>query len=144
MPPNMFVTCLIAVLDPASGEMRYANAGHNLPYKRTAQIVVELRATGMPLGLLPGMVYEEEEILLADGDSLLIYSDGLVEAHNPHKEMFGIPRLRDLLACPPGSPNCTPCSELIALLLNELAAFTGPGWEQEDDITFVTLERDSA
>jgi serine phosphatase RsbU (regulator of sigma subunit) len=144
MPPNMFVTCLIAVLDPASGEMRYANAGHNLPYKRTAQIVVELRATGMPLGLLPGMVYEEEETLLADGDSLLIYSDGLVEAHNPHKEMFGIPRLRDLLACPPGSPNCTPCSELIALLLNELAAFTGPGWEQEDDITFVTLERDSA
>jgi serine phosphatase RsbU (regulator of sigma subunit) len=55
MPAHMFVTCLYAVLDPKSGRLRYANAGHNLPYLRTEDGVGELRATGMPLGLLPGM-----------------------------------------------------------------------------------------
>ena len=51
----MFVTCLYGVLEPATGRFRFANAGHNLPYVRTADGIVELRATGMPLGLLPGI-----------------------------------------------------------------------------------------
>ena len=97
--------------------------------------VVELRATGMPLGLLPGMTYDEYEGTLELGESLLIYSDGLVEAHNPQGEMFGFPRLRTM-ACGLGSG-----AELIEHLRGALADFTGPGWEQEDDVTFVTLER---
>src|SRR5437764_5643020 len=137
IPPNMFVTCLYAILEPASGHLRYANAGHDLPYQRRGDTVVELRATGMPLGLLPGMRYEEREATLAPGDSVLFYSDGLVEAHNPQREMFSFPRLRALLAEPAierGKP-------LIDFLLTELARFTGRGWEQEDDITLVTLQR---
>ena len=59
MPPKMFVTCLYGVLDPATGRFRFANAGHNLPYVRTDSGTIELRATGMPLGLMPGIVYEE-------------------------------------------------------------------------------------
>src|SRR5712691_8215237 len=59
IPPNMFVTCLYAVLELASGHLRYANAGHNLPYLGTNNEVLELRARGMPLGLMPGMKYEE-------------------------------------------------------------------------------------
>jgi len=135
IPSKMFVTCLYAVLEPASGRLNFANAGHNLPYQRTAHGVIELRATGMPLGLMPGMVYEEKEATLAPGESLLFSSDGLVEAHNPQRELFGFPRVRALVANHAGG------AALIDSLMNELATFTGPDWEQEDDVTLVTLER---
>src|ERR687897_2651907 len=99
MPPNTFVTCFYAILDPKSATLSYANAGHDLPYlHRGRGDVEELRARGMPLGLMPGMGYEEGEISLAEGHCVLFYSDGLVEAHNPRGEMFGFPRLRELVA----------------------------------------------
>ena len=135
IPPNMFVTCLYAVLDPDTGLLQFANAGHELPYRRSVDGMNELRATGMPLGLMPGMPYEEKEVALTPGESVLFYSDGLVEAHNPQAEMFGFPRLRELVASHPGG------SALIEFLLAELAQFTGAQWEQEDDVTMVTLER---
>ena len=138
IPPNMFVTCLYAVLDPTNGRLQYANAGHDLPYRRTADGVVELRATGMPLGLMPGMEYEEKETTLAPGESVLFYSDGLVEAHSPSREMFSFPRLKELVAAHPGG------APLIDHLLAELAGFTGQAWEQEDDVTLVTLQRNAA
>jgi serine phosphatase RsbU (regulator of sigma subunit)/anti-sigma regulatory factor (Ser/Thr protein kinase) len=138
MPPNMFVTCLYAILDPANGLLQFANAGHDLPYHRRVDgAVVELHATGMPLGLLADMRYEEHEITLAPGDSVLLYSDGLVEAHAPSRQIFGFPRLRDLLADHPALQG----PELIDLSLTELRGFTGGDWEQEDDITLVTLQR---
>jgi len=132
IPARMFVTCLYAVLDPATGHLRYANAGHDLPYRAGPGGVEELRARGMPLGLLPGMGYEEKEVTLAPGDTLLLYSDGLVEAHDPQREMYGFPKLRDKLADFPGG-------DLVAYLLETLTDFTGPDWEQEDDVTLVTL-----
>jgi serine phosphatase RsbU (regulator of sigma subunit)/anti-sigma regulatory factor (Ser/Thr protein kinase) len=135
MPPHMFVTCLFAVLDPDTGRLRYANAGHDLPYLRTAEGVVELRATGMPLGLLPDMDYEEKELYLQPGQEVLLHSDGVVEAHSETREMFGFPRLRQLVGVPVSG------GELIDLVLAELSRFTGPGWEQEDDITLVALSR---
>jgi serine phosphatase RsbU (regulator of sigma subunit)/anti-sigma regulatory factor (Ser/Thr protein kinase) len=134
MPKNMFCTCLYALLDPASGCLRYANAGHNLPYQRTREGVKELRATGMPLGLMPGMTYEEKEAVLETGDCIILYSDGLVEAHNEEGEIFGFPMLRELLG---ESRNG---AETIEFLLEKLAEFTGPDWVQEDDVTFVTLD----
>ena len=96
MPAHMFVTCLYAVLNPATGRLRYANAGHNVPYVSTEAGVTELRATGMPLGLLPGMEYEEKEATLAPGEIVLLHSDGLAEAHNTDREMFGFPRVAAL------------------------------------------------
>jgi serine phosphatase RsbU (regulator of sigma subunit)/anti-sigma regulatory factor (Ser/Thr protein kinase) len=135
MPARMFVTCLYMILDPETGQVVYANAGHNLPYVRTADGVLELRATGMPLGLLPGMDYPEHEAVLAPGESVLLYSDGLVEAHDQAGDMFGFPRLRELLATE------LPGSELLDHLLDELHGFVGKGWDQEDDITLVTLQR---
>src|ERR1700680_1769249 len=136
IPPNMFVTCLYAILDPVSGRIEYANAGHDLPHWRHNGKVTELRATGMPLGLMPEMFYEEKEVTLGAGDSVLFYSDGLVEAHNPQREMFGFPRLARLLE---EKGHGTPA---IDYLLAELSAFTGEGWEQEDDVTLVALRRE--
>jgi serine phosphatase RsbU (regulator of sigma subunit)/predicted ester cyclase len=134
IPPSMFVTCFYAILDPKSGHLSYANAGHDLPYVRRGGGCEELRARGMPLGLMPGMSYEEKEIVLDAGQSVLFYSDGLVEAHNPEGEMFGFPRLRELVA-EHGKER-----SLGDFLLEELYSFVGVGWEQEDDITLLTLE----
>ncbi len=91
----------------------------------------------MPLGLMPDMEYEEMEAEFAPGDAVLFYSDGLVEAHNPQREMFSFPRLRDLMA---EQESSTP-EALVDFLLSDLSSFTGPAWEQEDDITLVTLQR---
>ena len=137
IPPNMFVTCFYAVLDPKSASLRYANAGHDLPYVRRlgGDGAEELRVRGMPLGLMPGMSYEEKDIVLETGESVLFYSDGLVEAHDPKGEMFGFPRLRALVA-EHGAER-----SLEETLLEELYSFTGEDWEQEDDITLLTLER---
>jgi serine phosphatase RsbU (regulator of sigma subunit)/anti-sigma regulatory factor (Ser/Thr protein kinase) len=135
MPAHMFATCLYAVLDPASGRLDYANAGHNLPYVSAGGEVTELRATGMPLGLLPGMQYEEKTTVLGPGETMLLHSDGLAEAHGPEREMFGFPRVAALVGEVSGG------EALIERLLEQLASFTGADWEQEDDITLVTLER---
>ena len=135
IPSMMFVTCLYSVLDPDSGRLQYANAGHDLPFHRSGDGIDELWATGMPLGLMPSMTYEEKEIRLLPGESVLFYSDGLVEAHNSEREMFGLPRLRELVAAHPGG------ADLIDFLLGKLEEFTGAELEQEDDLTFVTLQR---
>ena len=136
IPANMFVTCFNAILDPKSATLSYANAGHDLPYlRRSDGDVEELRARGMPLGLMPGMVYEEGEISLAEGNCVLFYSDGLVEAHDPKGEMFGFPRLRELVA-EHGEQR-----SLGNILVEELYTFVGEDWEQEDDITLLTLRR---
>jgi serine phosphatase RsbU (regulator of sigma subunit) len=139
IPQNMFVTCLYAILEPQSASLTYANAGHVLPYlRRRSGDAKELRARGMPLGLMSSMGYEEMEIVLDAGESVLFYSDGLVEAHDPKRQMFGFPRLRSLLA------ERAEERSLVELLMDELRSFTGEGWEQEDDITLVTLRRSAA
>jgi serine phosphatase RsbU (regulator of sigma subunit)/predicted ester cyclase len=135
VPPSTFVTCFYGILDPKSGQLVYANAGHDLPYLWQGGAAEELRARGMPLGLMPGMDYEEKEITLKRGEGVLFYSDGLVEAHDPHYEMFGFPRLRALLA------NHSEERSLVNFLMEELSSFTGQSWEQEDDITLMTLRR---
>ncbi|MDQ5827819.1 MAG: serine/threonine-protein phosphatase, partial [Chloroflexota bacterium] len=118
------------------GHLVYANAGHNPPCRRREDAASELKARGMPLGLMPGMIYEEKEAVLASGEGVLFYTDGLIEAHNPQGEMFGTPRLRDLLG-----EGLESGRGLSAALMEELGRFTGEEWEQEDDITLLTLER---
>jgi len=138
MPPNMFVTCQYCILDPATGRLVYANAGHNIPYLHTSAGAAELWATGMPLGLLPGMTYEEKEAILQPGECLLLHSDGLAEAHNAEREMFGFPRLLEMVARDGSRP------DLIDRLRQALVSFTGREREQEDDVTLVTLTRTGA
>lgn len=134
IPPGNFVTCLYAVLDPSSGTLRFANAGHPVPFVRTRSGVVEARARGMPLGLIPGSIYEERELTLEIGDHTIFYTDGITEARRDG-EMFGEPRLKEILAHGPSG------RRFIDLLLQRIRQLTGPDWEQEDDITLLTLER---
>ena len=140
IPANMFVTCFYCILDPNSASLSYANAGHDLPYvlRGSGGACEELRARGMPLGIMPGMGYEEKGTILNGGEATLLYSDGLVEAHNPQGEMFGFPRLRALIA-EHGVERSLGDS-----LLEELYSFVGEGWEQEDDITLLTLKRSAS
>ncbi len=136
LPAHMFVTCLYAILDPSNGRLVYANAGHNLPYRCCAGGVEELRATGMPLGMMPGVSYQEYETFVQPGEEILLVSDGLVEAHNPEHEMFGFTRLQQLM-----ESRASEGDGLIETLVTELGNFTGEGWEQEDDVTVVLLQR---
>jgi serine phosphatase RsbU (regulator of sigma subunit) len=135
IPAHMFVTCLALVLDPVSGASVFANAGHDVPYVRTRDGVAELRARGMPLGLMQGMSYEEKAFQFEPGDCALLHSDGLAEAHGPGREMFGFPRVSGLVG------KGVSGESLIDLCLTELRGFTGTDYEQEDDITLVSLQR---
>jgi len=133
IPPRMFVTCFYATLEPQTGLLRFANAGHTLPLWRHHGAVSVLRASGMPLGLMPGMRYEEQSVNVHADDTILLCSDGLVEAHNPSRAMFGRDRLAALMAQPLDD------QALIDGALGALATFVGADWEQEDDVTLVTL-----
>jgi predicted ester cyclase len=107
IPSNMFVTCFYAILDPKSGTLSYANAGHDLPYLHRNGAAEELRARGMPLGLMPGMSYEEKETIvqagesalfrgLPDGGTLLFRRGGLGAGgrhHPPYAQAFPIFKL---------------------------------------------------
>jgi serine phosphatase RsbU (regulator of sigma subunit) len=91
------------------------------------------------LGLMPGMNYEEKEMVLNVGEAALFYSDGLVEAHDSQREMFGFPRLKALVAKHGDEEGA-----LGNVLLEELYSFVGDSWEQEDDITLLTLRRSAS
>ena len=134
IPMNMFVTCLVLVIDLETGRTRFANAGHNLPYVRRGDKVVQLQARGMPLGLMPGSVYDEHETVIEPGDIVLLYSDGITEQHDAAGEMFGFPRTAALVG------EATSGDDLVDRSVLALGAFSA-GVDQEDDITLVTLHR---
>lgn len=134
IPTHMFVTCLVLVLDLESGRTQFANAGHNLPYVRRGEDVEQLHARGMPLGLMPGSVYEEHETVIGPGEIVLLYSDGITEQHDAAGEMFGFPRTSALVA------TADTGQTLVDAAVQALSGFSA-GVEQEDDITLVTLQR---
>ena len=131
IPGGTFTTCFYAILGPTSGRLRYANAGHNLPYLARHDEVHELRAVGMPQGLMPDQEYEEQEQHIATGDCILFHTDGLVEAHSLEGEMFGSARLQQCIR------ERAITEEVIEALYQDMLAFTGREREQEDDITLV-------
>ncbi|MGI9606101.1 MAG: ATP-binding SpoIIE family protein phosphatase [Acidimicrobiales bacterium] len=137
IPPNMFVTCQYAVFEPATGRLTMANAGHNLPYLRSFGDVADVYVTGMPLGLMAGSIYDQKDIMIAEGSCLLLHSDGLAEARNTAGDLFGFPRIRELAAEHPRG------DELIDGLLSALSGFAADPVAIDDDVTLVTVERDA-
>lgn len=135
IPPVMFVTCLYAIIDTAVGDVVFANAGHNLPYVRSNDGVRQLRATGMPLGLMPGMRYEERSCAMDPGDVLVLTSDGITEAHNREGEIYGFARLAREVGAEPAD------GDVVSRLIEDLESFRGADADQEDDVTVVTVRR---
>lgn len=127
IPTGMFITALYGEIDLASGRMVFANAGHNPPIWRRPEAVDLVIARGMPLGLMPDMVYEEREMTIASGDSIFLSSDGITETHGPDREMFGFARMRE----------AADSIERILVARSEWSQ----GDEQEDDITLISLQR---
>jgi len=97
-PANRFVTLFIAELDPATGVLRYINAGHNPPLiGRSNGMIEQLSSGGFPLGILPMAEFEVGETRLGNGESLIVYSDGVSEANNLNEEEFGLDRLIEVV-----------------------------------------------
>jgi serine phosphatase RsbU (regulator of sigma subunit)/anti-sigma regulatory factor (Ser/Thr protein kinase) len=131
-----YVTCFFAVLDPISGEMEYANAGHLPPYKFTrvdSAKVEELFVTGKPLGIFPNVLYDENRIILHPGDAIIFLSDGLLEARNQSGEMFFAERLISLLEDSP------PEKSTLAYVIEKFNEFLGENPSQQDDITLIYM-----
>jgi anti-sigma regulatory factor (Ser/Thr protein kinase) len=102
---------------------------------RSSEGVIELRATGMPLGLMPDMSYDEQRYRMTPGEVMVLTSDGITEAHSPEGEMYGFARLMNRVARKPSD------GDLVAAIVTELESFTGETAEQEDDITLVVVRR---
>lgn len=135
---GLFVTCFYAQLDPATGTLTYASGGHNYPllYRVATGTVEPLRAQGIVLGIVPQPHFAQQSVTLAPGDMVLFYTDGVTEAMDARRELFGEERLIDLLQ---RHHRRTP-QELIAAVLEALNAFVG-NQSQSDDITMIVVKR---
>jgi sigma-B regulation protein RsbU (phosphoserine phosphatase) len=128
-----FTTSVLAQLDCATGALGYVNAGHNPPAVRRANGEIEtLGAGGLPLGIQPDASFESGSVVLAPGDQLLIYTDGVVDARNARGEDYGETRLMELLH----GPLPATAAESLGRLLASVDAFTGDV-ARFDDVTCV-------
>jgi sigma-B regulation protein RsbU (phosphoserine phosphatase) len=135
-----FTTAFLAELDPATGHMVYVNAGHNAPIlRRGAGGVEKLEVGGIPMGIFENASYQVETIRLGGGDSLVIFTDGVVEAINAKGDEYGEPELIELI----GRQAAATPSELVSTLLRTLDAFVG-NTPQHDDMTCLLLKRTQA
>lgn len=136
-PPEKYATAFLGVLEPAAGLLRYTNAGHNPPLVvRADGGVEELKPTGVPLGLLPAAPYRAGEVVLAPGDLLVLYTDGLVEASDRDGEEYGLERMKEVCR----RHRDQRCAALAAALEQDLDAFTR-GVPYADDRTIVLARR---
>jgi phosphoserine phosphatase RsbU/P len=136
-PSNRFITFFYGVADPASGELAFANAGHNPPFVVRASGEVEsLNGGGPVLGIVPFAPYKQERMRLDPGDVLVIYSDGVTEANNVSEEEFGEERLVEVLRRNRGKP----AGVIVNAIMEALGKFT-MGAPQGDDITLVVARR---
>ena len=136
-PTERFATALLVALDPAAATIRFANAGHNPALLLRADGTTEhLAATGIPLGLLPAAEYTSEELAMAPGDLLVLYTDGIVEAIDPDEQEFDLPRLEELCR----RHSAEPLPAIAEALERDLEAFVR-GVPFADDRTLVMLRR---
>ncbi|HJV90364.1 MAG TPA: SpoIIE family protein phosphatase [Holophagaceae bacterium] len=135
---NRYITAFLIHMDPESGRLRYASAGHlpGLLRRRDGQVEV-LQGEGLPLAMLPGQVpYEGGETVMEPGEVLLLYTDGLTEAESPEGEEYGMERLQELL----GEIGGQPLPALKEALVGALSVH-GRGSGAKDDQTFLVLRR---
>ena len=133
---QMFVTCFLAILDKKTGELKFANAGHNPPIIGSNLKYRYLKCkTGFVLGALPEAVVFDESIKLENGESIMLYTDGVTEARNEKGEFYGEQRFLDFL----NSRDFTCLVEAHHALKDDMERFVGDA-DQSDDITILTLK----
>jgi sigma-B regulation protein RsbU (phosphoserine phosphatase) len=133
----MFVTLFLGILNIRSGELKYTNAGHNLPYLcRNADVLEPVSGgNGLALGVLEEAPYTCSSLIIHPGGTLILYTDGVTEAMNRKKEFFGEAKLEQLLAKSAGFEP----SVVIDTIKNEVGKFAA-GAYQADDITLLVLK----
>jgi HAMP domain-containing protein len=135
--PGKFITAFLALIDPSTGDLRYANAGHDAPIViRADNSVEELTGGGLILGMLPQIVYDEAQAHLEPADLLAVFTDGVTEARNEAGDFFGPERMVELLR----RTKSGSCSSLLQQLVHEIEQFAGDG-PQADDITVILARR---
>jgi sigma-B regulation protein RsbU (phosphoserine phosphatase) len=134
---GMFVTLFLGRLNLLDRILVYANAGHNPPllFRADSNSIEKMEVTGVALGMMAEMEYEQRQVSLVHGDVLLLYTDGIVEAMNKKEDLFGENRLRSALTAAAGHS----AQEILDGILRDLAGFT-EGVEQSDDITAVVIK----
>ncbi|MDR3388544.1 MAG: SpoIIE family protein phosphatase [Rudaea sp.] len=138
LEPGMFVTMLAALIEPDTGMLEFACAGHPSPLLRAADgSVSELSEPGaLPLGAMADTTFHAHVVALDPGSCALFYTDGLDEAHNDKKELFGKERIVKTLQESNGN-----AQDALDALLADVARFS-QGEPQNDDLTLITLSRD--
>jgi sigma-B regulation protein RsbU (phosphoserine phosphatase) len=129
---NMFVTMFVGVLDLPTGRLRYCNAGHDRPVIVGAEALPA--KANLPVGVFADFVFEMQETVLTDGSTLFLYTDGLTEAKNRERQMFGVERVMDVLN---GSADLKP-AQLLEKMEREVHAFVEDA-EQSDDLTMLAI-----
>lgn len=136
-PPGRFVTLFLCAFKPATGELTYTNAGHNPSLLiRSDGSVQQLLTGGLFVGLLPGLQYETETVVLQPGDIVVLYTDGITEEENPQDEEFGIERLGQMCAGMRDKSN-----DAMAASVFEAVSKWTEGAAAKDDQTIVILRR---
>jgi serine phosphatase RsbU (regulator of sigma subunit) len=136
-PSNRFITFFFCVLTAGTGDVRYANAGHNPPIVVRASGHTELlEGAGPVLGIMPVATYSEQRAHLDPGDMLVLYSDGVTEANNAEFEEYGEARFIDVLR----QYRHEPAAVIVQAVTQSVAAFTA-GAAQADDITLMVAQR---
>ena len=137
----MFVTVFYVVYDPATGQLTYANGGHNPPLVVHADGSSDILplTDGIALGLVPGIEYRQNTVALALGDTAVLYTDGVTEAMNGEGEFFGTERLQATFASAPP----TDAREANEAVFRAVHSFVGDT-PQSDDITCLALYRSQA
>jgi serine phosphatase RsbU (regulator of sigma subunit) len=135
LSPDVSVACLYGILDPATGELAYANAGFNVPYRVEDDTITEGYEPDPPLGLELGMEYHQNYLTMRPGECAVFYSNGLIAAPNATGKGFGSERLKDVLL-----RTARDAQAIAAALRSELATFIGEDAQQEEDITLLVLE----
>jgi sigma-B regulation protein RsbU (phosphoserine phosphatase) len=136
-PSCMFTTIFFGVLNLLNGEMVYANAGHNPPYLRRSDGGLELlnQRHGPPIGIVDGVVYKEDKVLLNTGDLVVIYTDGVTEAMDPQHNLFSDQRFLELLR----SQTDNSPAAIITQTTDQVHQFQAEA-EQADDITMLAFQ----
>lgn len=134
--PSKFVTMVVGVLDPATGEIEFANAGHVPPLVVTPQGVEQLKSTDLVVGLFSGAAYRNQQTTLSRGDSLVLFTDGVSEAENAAEDQLGVEPIAALLASME-----RPSASTILEAIDSCVASFSENAPAADDVTMLALTR---